>query len=166
MAKNTARDSVWTHAIEMRDNIADPHNKAEYSYLGDIRVPEVIDRIEENEGEGEAPSERTVSDTLESMAEAGILNRVYSGGSGRWGRYSAPDHMTDEAPDSCEVCAERFVDSRRDDRATDAVEIREWHGSKRPKEDSTLFLCSECAEIYPDDDALSEREDENHWSTA
>lgn len=153
MAKNTSRDKIWTSAIDLRDDLAEPDSTPLASYVGSFRVPEVKDWLERHDHD--VPSDRTITDTLESMAEAGVVERRTSGGHGKWARYEPPESMKWDDPDECQVCGESFGVT-----GSDRTDVTTWHRDEHIKE--TLHLCPDCADAYPD---LDDRKDLNRRTT-
>lgn len=146
MAKNTSRDKVWTAAIGLRDDLADPSKDPLASYMSSFRVPEVVSWLERH-GE-DVPSERTISDALESMAAGGVVEQVTGGGHGKWARYGPPESMQAAEPGACEVCGERFGIA-----GGDRMDLTMWKHNDAPEQ--TYHFCRECLAAYPD---LSSRE--------
>jgi len=149
MAKNTSRDKIWTAAIDIRDDMADPDTKPLSSYVSSFRVPEIKEWLEHHERD--VPSEKTISDALDSMAEAGVIEQHASGGHGRWARYKPPADMLLDDPEKCNYCKNRFGIT-----GADHTEITIHN---RNSSNETMHFCRDCLAAYPrladrDQDAL------------
>lgn len=138
MAKNTSRDKVWAAAIDLRDDLADPNEDAFDSFVSAFRVPEVKDSLERH-GE-DVPSDRTISDTLESMADAGVVEQRTAGGHGKWARYEPPESMKPADPDGCDYCDGRFGIT-----GSDRIDVTMWD---RDGPSEKYHLCRECLAAF------------------